>query len=129
MEFTEIPVHEAKRLTQGRGMAPEVQKTLTEHLQRLDPGTAWCITLNAEEQPRRIAIKGQIERIVRNQQLKIGVQAIGGDKLVCWKLTPEEEHQRHARATKLRAAQEAKKAGVVNIDQMEEEFATSPKRR
>jgi hypothetical protein len=129
MEFTEIPVQEAQRLAQGRRMDPAVQTTITKHLHHLEPGKAWCIMLNEEEQPRRTVIKGQIERLARNQQLNIGVQAIGRDKLVCWKLTPEEERQRRARATRIRAAQEARKAGVPNIDQMEEELATSPKRR
>ena len=106
MEFHEIAIEQAKTIARSTRMNPELARTITDNLKKLEEGNAWQINLSEIERPKRNAIKGQIERIATLNGIPVAVRTSGTDKLVCWKLSDEELAERKQRGEALQAGRQ-----------------------
>ena len=106
MQFHEISIDQAKTIARNLRINPHLQEMITENLRKLDEGNAWQIDLTESERAKRNALKGQIERIAMLQGIPVAVRTSGTDKLVCWKLSDEEQVERQKRGEALRVGRQ-----------------------
>jgi hypothetical protein len=106
IEFEDVPLDEARRMTCGPCMDPELYHTLKEKLQALNT-TATRMTLPEGTSPS--TMKNRILRVAAELGIPIGIRRVPG-VLIFWRSTDEDLQQAQEIAARLQSARQPPQA-------------------
>jgi hypothetical protein len=106
IEFEDVPLDEARRMTRGPRMDPELYHTLKEKLQALNT-TATRMTLPEGTSPS--TMKNRILRVAAELGIPIGIRRVPG-VLIFWRSTDEDLQQAQEIAARLQSARQPPQA-------------------
>ena len=106
IEFEDVPLDEARRMTRGPRMDPELYHALTEKIQALNT-TATRMTLPEGTSPS--TMKNRILRVAAELGIPIGIRRVPGG-LIFWRSTDEDLQQAQEIAARLQSARQPPQA-------------------
>jgi hypothetical protein len=101
IQFEDIPLHEARRMSRGPRMEPMLYDTLRQKIQSLS-SEATRVRLGPEITPQRM--KNYILRIARDLNIPITVRRVPGG-LLFWRSSDEDKQQAQETANRLQTTQ------------------------
>jgi hypothetical protein len=106
IEFEDVTLDEARRMTRGPRMDPELDHTLKEKIQALNT-TATRMTLPEGTSPS--TMKNRILRVAAELGIPIGIRRVPGG-LIFWRSTDEDLQQAQEIAARLQSARQPPQA-------------------
>lgn len=100
IEFEDVPLDEARRMSRGPRMNPELYHALTQHIQSLD-NTATRMRLPDGTRPT--TMKNCILRVAAELNIPVTVRKVPGG-LIFWRSTDDDLQQAQEVVTRLRSA-------------------------
>jgi hypothetical protein len=106
IEFEDVPLAEARRMSRGLGMDPELYHALREKIHAL---AATAIRMSFPEGTSSTTMKNRILRVAAELGVPVTVRRIPGG-LIFWRSTDEDLQQAQEIVTRLQAARQPPQA-------------------